>query len=60
VIPKRILIVGTGSMGIRHFEIAKKLFPGAEIAVYSESNRKVPFPRVLSSKSEVESFQPEI
>ncbi len=60
MIPKRILIVGTGSMGIRHFEIAKKLFPGAEIAVYSESNRKAPFPRVLSSKSEVESFQPEI
>ncbi len=60
MIPKRILIVGTGSMGIRHFEIARRLFPGAEIAVYSESDRVAPFCRMLSSKSEIESFQPEI
>jgi predicted dehydrogenase len=60
VIPKRILIIGTGSMGIRHFEIAKRLFPSAEIAIYSESDREAVFPRVLSSKSEIKSFQPEI
>lgn len=58
--PKRILIVGTGSMGNRHFEIARKLFPRAEIAVYSESGRKAQFPRMFSSKSEIELFQPEI
>ncbi len=60
MIPRRILIIGTGSMGIRHFEIAKKLFPSAEIAIYSESDREAIFPRALSSKSEITAFQPEI
>ena len=58
--PKRILIVGTGSMGLRHFEIASKLFPSAEIAVYSESGRNSLFPRTFSTRSEVEAFRPEI
>ncbi len=56
----RILIVGTGSMGTLHFETAKSLIPHAEIAVYSESGRGSQFPRVLSSKKEIEAFQPEI
>ncbi|ASY11441.1 dehydrogenase [Candidatus Planktophila dulcis] len=58
--PNRILIVGTGSMGLRHFETARKLFPYADIAVYSESGRSSEFPRTLTSKSEVEVFNPEI
>jgi predicted dehydrogenase len=47
-------------MGLRHFEIASKLFPSAEIAVYSESGRKSLFPRTFSTRSEVEAFRPEI
>lgn len=58
--PKRILIVGTGSMGQRHFEIAKRLFPEAEIVVYSDSGRNSDLTHTYSLKSEIEKFRPEI
>lgn len=57
---ERILIVGTGTMGQRHLEIARDLFPQAQIALYSESNRKLGLKRVLNSRSEIESFRPEL
>jgi predicted dehydrogenase len=56
----RILIIGTGTMGFRHFEIVRKLFPEAQIAVYSESGRNSHFAHTLTTKSEIESFRPEI
>lgn len=58
--PKRILIAGTGSMGQRHFNIARNLFPDAEILLYSNSGRSIDFARVLSSKTEIRKFHPEI
>ena len=36
---KRILINGAGSAGARHFEIARDLFPNAQIAILT--NRKI-------------------
>jgi predicted dehydrogenase len=60
VVPRRILIVGSGSMGLRHFEIAKRLYPEAEIFVYSESGRNLQFPITITTKEQIESFRPEI
>jgi predicted dehydrogenase len=60
VIPERILIVGTGSMGRRHFELASRLFPGATVAVYSESERLSEFTNSLITYSEISSFRPQI
>ena len=57
---KRILIVGTGSMWFRHFEIVRKLFPEAQIAVYSESGRNSHFADTFITKSEIMTFRPEI
>lgn len=56
----RILIVGTGSMGQRHFEIASRLFPKSEIAFFSGSGNRSNSSKTFTSKSEVEAFRPEI
>lgn len=56
----RILIVGTGSMGIRHYDIAKQLFPNAEIAFFSGSGFRSQLAPTLGSRSDIELFRPEI
>lgn len=59
---KRILINGSGSAGQRHLSIAEKLFPSAEIAIYSvrkssvRANSKLRFTQI----QEVIDFNPEI
>ena len=58
--PNRVLIVGTGSMGRRHLEIARKLLPQAEIAVFSQSGRKADSLHTFTAKSEIEEFRPQI
>lgn len=60
MIPERILIVGRGSMGKRHFEISRKLFPTAEVAVYSESGDLNSFSLTLRTREEISRFRPEI
>ena len=39
----RILIVGSGGIGRRHFDIAKNLFPKAEIGILSRTKSRVEF-----------------
>lgn len=58
--PERILIVGRGSMGKRHFEISRKLFPKAEIAVYSASGDLKSFPLAFRTREEISRFLPQI
>lgn len=58
--PKRVLIVGTGSMGQRHLDIARDLLPNTELAVFSRSGRTANTSQTLTSKSEIEEFRPEI
>ncbi len=60
MIPERILIVGRGSMGKRHFEISRKLFPTAEVAVYSESGDLNSFSLTLRTREEISEFLPQI
>ena len=60
MIPERILIVGRGSMGKRHFEISRKLFPKAEIAVYSASGDLNSFPLAFTTREEISRFLPQI
>ena len=60
MIPERILIVGRGSMGKRHFEISRKLFPKAEIAVYSASGDLNSFPLTFTTREEISRFLPQI
>ena len=56
----RILIVGRGSMGQRHYNLAKTLFPRAAIAVFSPSTEKDDFPLRIRTRSELSEFKPEI
>ena len=56
----RVLIVGTGSMGRRHLEIARKILPHAKIAVFSQSGRKADSFYTFTNRSEVEEFRPQI
>ncbi len=60
MIPERILIVGRGSMGKRHFEIARTLFPKAEIAVYSSLADLNSFPLAFTTRQEISRFLPQI
>ena len=60
MIPERILIVGRGSMGKRHFEISRTLFPKAEIAVYSESGDLNSFPLAFTTRQEISRFLPQV
>lgn len=60
MIPNRILIVGRGSMGQRHYEISRHLFPNAEVAVYSRSGESKGFPLVFTTREEISSFLPEV
>jgi predicted dehydrogenase len=55
---KRILIVGYGSIGKRHFRIASELFPGADIKVYSR--RSLNLGEFLTSMESVISYKPNI
>lgn len=47
-------------MGQKHFEISRKLFPNAQIAVYSDSYEPNSFPLVLTSLEEISNFLPEV
>lgn len=60
MIPNRILIVGRGSMGQRHYEISRQLFPNAEVAVFSSSGDSNAFPLVFTTREEISSFLPDI
>lgn len=56
----RVLIVGRGSIGRRHYNLAKSLFPQATIAVFSISSDQDDFPLMLHTKCEISEFKPEI
>lgn len=56
----RILIVGRGSIGRRHFNLAKSFFPDAAIGVFSSSIDQDDFPLRLRTKYEILEFRPEI
>ncbi len=60
MVPNRILIVGRGSMGQRHYEISRRLFPNAEVAVFSRLGESNEFPLVFTTREEISSFLPEI
>jgi predicted dehydrogenase len=58
-----ILIVGKGSMGLRHLEISKQLYPNAEvrILVQQKPNKDVNLSNgYLETMEEVDKFAPEI
>ncbi len=56
----RILIVGRGSIGRRHYNLAKSFFPDASIAVFSSSIDQDDFPLRIRTKYEISEFKPEI
>jgi predicted dehydrogenase len=56
----RVLIVGRGSIGRRHYNLAKSLFPDASIAVFSSSVDQDGFPNRFRTKYEISEFKPEI
>jgi predicted dehydrogenase len=58
--PERILIVGSGSMAQRHFDIANKIFPDSMIANFTSREQVMDFPLTLSSREEVIKFAPNI
>lgn len=60
---RRILIIGLGSMGMRHLAILKELIPEAEIKVLQRENTKIQLNfgvSVVSSYEEAKQFLPEI
>ncbi len=56
----RVLIVGRGSIGRRHYNLAKSIFPDASIAVFSSSVDQDDFPLRFRTKIEISEFKPEI
>lgn len=59
----RILIVGEGSMGLRHLELSRQLYPNAEvrIMVHQKQNEDVNLSnRYLETMEQVDKFAPQI
>lgn len=52
---RRVLIIGTGSAGRKHFSIVKKILPLSEIKFFSTRNKTY-----LTNLSQIKSFNPEI
>ena len=60
---RRILIIGLGTIGLRHLSILKELIPEAEIKVLRRENTKIQFGlgvSVITSINEAKQFLPEI